>query len=196
MCAARLCCYGGKIKVESWDYVSISAVSARRRCRRREKEERLHDKHLSWRLSRRSRHPAGASMSRGAFSRYCTFQSQDGGEIWRQYSQTPPLWRILTWKQTRIQKKPGYKWNTTWLYSQYSAFPLKIQIWGFFSPGVRRVAVYSLFRTHQWNATLQRRSSSFLVSQTRFYLRIVFFITLEGIKKAALIPVHKDGESK
>lgn len=65
-----------------------------------EKEERLHDKHLS----RRSRHPAAA------FSRYCTFQSKDGGEIWRQYSQTPPLENINVeaashTKGTRLQMK-------------------------------------------------------------------------------------------
>lgn len=58
------------------------------------KEERLHQQHLSRRLSRRSRHPAGVSMTRGALSRYCTFQHKDGGEILRQYSDASALENI------------------------------------------------------------------------------------------------------
>lgn len=138
-----------------------------------EKEERLHDKHLS----RRSRHPAGA------FSRYCTFQSKDGGEIWRQYSQTPPLWRILTWRQRHIQKEPGYKWNTTWLYSQYSAFPLKIQILGFFS---RRAAPCCIFVIHNPSVKHYITETPLLllgVIDAFLSAYCFFFITLERIKK-------------
>lgn len=149
-----------------------------------EKEERLHDKHLS----RRSRHPAGA------FSRYCTFQSKDGGEIWRQYSQTPPLWRILTWRQRHIQKEPGYKWNTTWLYSQYSSFPLKIQILGFFS---WRAAPCCIFVIHNPSVKHYITGTPLLllgVIDAFLSAYCFFFITLERIKKkAALIQVHNGG---
>lgn len=100
---------------------------------------------------------------------------------------------ILMWKQNHIQRRSGYKWNTTWVYLhlQYSAFRLKIciRLLGFFPWYAARWCI--LFIIHLWNTILHRCSSSFLVLYTHFCLCIVFFHYITKRKKAMLIQVHK-----
>lgn len=96
MCATWFCCYGGKIKVESWDYVSISVVLV---CQSHRPALLPKRREITWQtfvtvavrvlFSRWA--PARCLNDTRRIFTLLYFWKQ--GEIPRQYSQTPSLCR-------------------------------------------------------------------------------------------------------